>query len=54
MSLTKKLTVLFAFGVVGIVFSLGMTIFTAVQEHQEKSQPAPMTIPTPAIPASSE
>jgi hypothetical protein len=46
----KAITAVFSFGVVGIVVCLGMTIYTGIQEHQAKSNPAPLTIPTPAVP----
>ena len=44
----KGLTALFGVGITGIVVCLVMTVVTGVREHHEKSQPVPLTIPTPA------
>lgn len=49
----KNLTILFGAGVAGIVVCLVMTIIVAVQGHQRKQTPQPLSIPTPAmVPAS--
>ena len=42
-------SILFGLGVAGVAVCFVMTIVTAVQEHRAKSQPQPVTIPTPAM-----
>jgi hypothetical protein len=45
----KKLTPVVYFCVAGVVVSFVGSIYTAVQVHQEKSQPKPIVFPTPAV-----
>ena len=45
----KSLTALFGFGVFGVVFSLGMTIYSGVQEARQKVVPPSEMIPVPAM-----
>lgn len=44
----KGLTALFSAAVVAIVVSLGMTIYTAVQQKKVEKQAEPRVIATPA------
>jgi len=44
----KKLTVLFVILIIGVLFSLGMTIYAAMKTTRPET-PAPVSIPTPAI-----
>ena len=45
----KKLTAFFVILVIGVLFSLGMTIYAAMKTTQLEEAPAPVSIPTPAI-----
>jgi hypothetical protein len=45
----KAMNAVFWSAVAGIVICLAMTIYTGVKESQEKAQPVPLTIPTPAM-----
>lgn len=45
----KGLTVLFSVGVVGVVISLGMSIYTGVKIEQARANPPPVSIPLPAV-----
>jgi hypothetical protein len=46
----KKITALFSVGVVGVVFCLVMTIYTAVRQSHDKAASVPqVVIPTPAL-----
>jgi len=47
----KTLSIVFGTVVVGIVVTFGLAVNTAIQEHRVKSEPVPMSIPTPAVPA---
>jgi hypothetical protein len=44
----KALSTVFGASVVGVVLCLVMTVVTYVRDRQAASQPAPVTIPTPA------
>lgn len=46
----KGITAVFGVGVIGIALSLVMSIYTGVNEYQEKTRPKPLTLPLPAIP----
>lgn len=45
----KGLTVLFSAGVVGVVVSLAMSIYTGVKIEHERANPPPVSIPLPAV-----
>ena len=45
----KILTGVFGMSVIGIAFSLVMSIVTAVQQHQAAQVTTPISIPTPAM-----
>jgi hypothetical protein len=44
----KKFTAVFGVGLVGLAFSLVMTIYTGVKEYREKNAPVTHFIPNPA------
>jgi hypothetical protein len=44
----KALTWVFGVCVAGIVFSFGMSVYTAVQQDKAESQVQPISIPLPA------
>lgn len=45
----KVLTALFGTALAGIALSLGMSIYTGVKISNEKANPPPVSIPTPAM-----
>ena len=45
----KAITIIFSASVVGIVVCLGMSIYTAVQNHKIEAQPPRANIPVPAV-----
>lgn len=45
----KGLTAIFAVGVVGVVISLGMSIYTGIKIEHERANPPPVSIPLPAV-----
>ena len=46
----KVLTTVFGVAVAGVAVTLVMSIYTGVNEYQEKNRPKPLTMPVPAIP----
>lgn len=48
----KKINLLFGFGLLGVLASFGMTVFTAVQLKKEREAAMPAQgLPMPAVPA---
>jgi hypothetical protein len=45
----KALTGIFGTALVALAVSLGMTIYTGVKDSNEKANPPPISIPTPAM-----
>jgi len=45
----KKLTLLFSLGVIGSLLSLGISIFTQIQNERKKAKLSDFVLPLPAV-----
>lgn len=48
-STLKALSIVVGICVAGVVVSFGLGLYTALQEEEARENPAPLTIPTPAM-----